>query len=133
MKNNKRRTPLLRRRHKGRGDEAWDATLTGIIDISRTLSSNLDIDTVWDVLHDHISLSFDTTSFFIALYDYERDQLNLPLVSEDGLRVEHEPIPVIGMSRAVMVHGVEFYVRDAELEAERLHSLGVEPDEREPG
>ena len=58
------------------------------------LSSNLDIDTVWDVLHDHINLTFDTTSFFIALYDYERDQLTLPLVSEDGLRVEHEPIPV---------------------------------------
>ena len=133
MNNNKRRTPLLRKRRKDRVGERWDAALTGIIDVSRTLSSNLDIDTVWDVLHDHISLSFDTTSFFIALYDYERDQLNLPLVSEDGLRVEHEPIPVIGMSRAIMGHGVEFYVRDTEAEAERLQTLGVEPDEREPG
>src|SRR5947208_12905611 len=112
MNNNKRRTPLLRKRHRDRLGERWDATLAGIIDVSRTLGSNLDIDTVWDVLHDHINLSFDTTSFFIALYDYERDQLNLPLVSEDGLRVDHEPIPVIGMSRAIMGHGVEFYVRD---------------------
>ena len=133
MKNNKRRTPLVRGRHRDRLSERWDATLAGIIDISRTLSSNLDIDTVWDMLHDHISLTFDTTSFFIALYDYERDQLTLPLVSEDGLRVEHEPIPVVGMSRAVMMHGVEFYVRDAEAESERLQSLGIEPDEREPG
>src|SRR4051794_39041813 len=80
MKNNKRRTPQLRKRRANRLRERFDATLSGIIDISRILSSNLDLDTIWDALHDHISITFDTSSFFIALYDYERDQLVFPLV-----------------------------------------------------
>ena len=133
MKTNKRRTPQLRKRHPSRLRDQQDATLAGIIEMSRMLSSNLDINTIWDELHDHISLTFDTTSFFVAVYDYERDRLTLPLVSEDGLRVQYEPIPVCGMSRAVMTHGIELYVQDAEAEQERLRALGVEPNEREPG
>lgn len=133
MKNNKRRTPQLRKRRADHLRERRDATLAGIIEISRILSSNLDLDTIWDALHDHIGITFDTTSFYIALYDYERDQLVFPLVSEDGIRIEHEPIPVCGMSRAVMTHGVEFYIQDTEVEADRLQSLGIELDEREPG
>ena len=133
MKNNKRRTPQIRKRRADHVRERRDTTLASIIEISRILSSNLDIDTIWDALHDHINLTFDTTSFFIALYEYEHDHLVFPLVSEDGLRVAHEPIPVCGLSRAVMVHGVEFYLQDTEVEAARLQTLGVEPDEREPG
>ncbi len=133
MKNNQRRTPLLRKRRADHLRARWEATLAGIIDISRALSFNLDIDAIWDTLHDHLNLSFDTTSFFVALYDYERDRLELPLVSVDGMRVHNDPIPVCGMSRAVMVHGLEFYVQDADAEEERLQSLGVERDEREPG
>jgi signal transduction histidine kinase len=133
MTNNKRRTPQLRKRRRVTGRADWNETLTSLIDISRILSSNLDIETIWDALHDYINMSFDTTSFFIALYDYERDRLDLPLVSEDGLRVEHEPIPVCGISRAVLIHGIEVYLRDVDTDTDRLASLGVEPDEREPG
>ena len=131
MNNPKRRTPQLRKRRPQRPLE--DATLTGIIEINRILSYNLDIDSISDALHDRINLSFDTSSFFIALYDYERDRLTFPLVSEDGLRVEHEPIPVCGLSQAVMEHGVEFFVHDLDAEQERLQQLGVTPDTREPG
>ncbi len=133
MNNNKRRTPQFRKPRARRLREQWDATLSGIIDINRALSSNLDIDTIWDALHDHINLVFDATSFFVARYDYERDRLTLPLVSEDGLRIARDPIPVCGMSRAVIVHGVELYLEDAEAEQGRLQALGIEPDEREPG
>ncbi|MFN8447121.1 MAG: GAF domain-containing protein [Anaerolineae bacterium] len=135
MKANKRRTPQLHKRRAAlrHRRERWDAILSGIIDMSRVLSSNLDIDTIWDALHDHVNLTFETTSFFVAVYDYERDRLALPLVSEDGLRVRRAPIPVCGMSRAVMLHGLELYVQDAEVEQPRLQALGIEPDEREPG
>ncbi|MCC6801395.1 MAG: GAF domain-containing protein [Anaerolineae bacterium] len=133
MTTNKRRTPQLRKRQPLRPRDQHDAALAGIIDLSRILSSNLDINTIWDALHDHINLTFDTTSFFVGVYEYERDRLTLPLVSEDGLRVDYEPIPVCGMSRAVMTHGIELYVGDAQAEQERLQALGVEPDEREPG
>jgi signal transduction histidine kinase len=132
--NNKRRIPLRRkRRPAANGHDRWEMTLEGIIDLSRLLSSNLDIDTLWDALHDYINVTFETTSFFVALYDYERDWLSLPLLSEDGIRVDHEPIPVCGISRAVMLHGIELDIRDAETEAARLATLGTAPDEREPG
>lgn len=133
MKSNQRRTPLIHKRRRETGRAAWNETLTSLIDVSRTLGSNLDIETIWDSLHDYINMSFDTTSFFIALYDYERDRLDLPLVSEDGMRVDHEPIPTCGISRAVLIHGIEVYLRDVDADAERLSALGVEPDEREPG
>src|SRR5690606_14538618 len=52
---------------------------------------------------------------------------------DDGMRIDHDPIPVVGMSRAMLTHGIEFYVQDMEREAERLTAIGVELDEREPG
>jgi len=135
VKNIKRRPVLRLKRPADPSRERWDTTLAGITDISRILSSNLDIDTIWDALHDYINITFDTTSFFVALYDYERDRLTFPLLSKDGLRDSQEPIPVSGMSRAVILHGVEVDVRDREAEGERLASLGIEWDEqeREPG
>ncbi len=133
MKNKERRTPQVRKRRPNRLRERWDVTLAGIIDMSRMLSYNLDAEAIWDALHDNINLSFDTTSFFVALYDYERDQLTFPVVSEGGLRTQHDPMPVCGLSRAVMLHGVEFYVGDIDAERDRLTAMNVEPDEREPG
>lgn len=133
VKNIKRRPVLRLRRYDDPSRERWDSTLAGITDISRILSSNLDLDTIWDALHDYINITFDTTSFFVALYDYERDRLTFPLLSKDGLRDEQEPVPVCGMSRAVILHGIELDVRDREAEGERLASLGIEWDEREPG
>ena len=131
---NKRRPPLRPRRRAVNGQQdQWTTTLAGIIDLSRMLSSNLDMDTLWDALHGYINVTFETSSFFVALYDYERAWLTLPLVSEDGILVDHEPIPVCGISRAIMLHGVELDLRDAELEADRLTALGTTPDEREPG
>src|SRR5664279_4631393 len=109
MKNPKRRTPQRRKRRPDTLGERWDATLAGIIDISRTLSSNLDLDLIWDALHDHINLTFDATSFFIALHNYERDELQLPLVSEDGLRVRHEPIPAVSYTH-LRAHETDSYL-----------------------
>ena len=114
------------RSHEGAG-------LTELNEIGRLLNGNLDELALWDHLHDHLNLLFDTTSFFVGLYDSSKYELALPLVSEDGMRVIYEPIGLCGFSRAVIAHGMEFYFQDVEAEMQRLTALNIEPDEREPG
>lgn len=111
-----------------------DASLDMLDEIGRVFASDLDTDTLWDALFDHFNLAFDTTSFFIGLYDRERDSLDLPLVVEEGTRLyDYEPIPLLGFSRAVVVNGIECYFQDTQAEADRLASLNIFPDDREPG
>ncbi|HLU11700.1 MAG TPA: GAF domain-containing protein, partial [Oceanobacillus sp.] len=109
------------------------AALTELNEIGRLLNSNLESAALWDRLHEHFNILFDATSYFFGLYDPATDMLALPLVSEDGMRVDYEPIPLCGFSRAVIVHGLEFYFQDAEAEQDRLNALNIVPDEREPG
>lgn len=129
MKNSKRRTPRLKRPHENRRI----AALGGLIDVSRVISFKLDDGALWDTVYDHLASIFDTSSFYIGIYDAERDLIDLPLVAENGMRIEHEAIPLCGLCRAVFLHGIEFYFRDLEAEWERLEALGIEIDEREPG
>lgn len=114
------------RSHEGAG-------LTELNEIGQILNSNLDLTALWDRLHEHLNILFDATSFFIGLYDTPTDQLRLPLVSEDGIRMEYPPIPLSGFSRAVVAHGLELYFQNVEEESERLAGLGITPDDREPG
>jgi signal transduction histidine kinase/CheY-like chemotaxis protein len=114
-----------------RGDES--AALTELNEIGRLLNSNLESATLWDRLHEHFNILFDATSYFFGLYDPTTDTLSLPLVSEDGMRIDSEPIPLCGFSRAVIAHGLEFYFQDVEAEQDRLTALNIVPDEREPG
>ena len=97
------------------------------------ISFKLDDAALWDTLYDHLAALYDTSSFFVAIYDNERDQVDYPLVAENGMRVDHEPTPMCGLSRAVFLHGTEFYFRDLDAEGARLEALGVSSDEREPG
>jgi signal transduction histidine kinase len=111
----------------------WNASMAGLNDLGVLFSYNLDSDALWDALHDQINVLFDTSSFFIALYSRERGLLTFPLMSEDGLQTGHEPIPLVGFSRAVLSHRTEVYFQDVEFEGERLAAMSIEPDEREPG
>ncbi len=129
MKDNQRRIPRLKRPREHRRT----AALSGLIDISRVISYKLDDSALWDTVYDHLAANFETSSFYIGIYDAEHDLVELPLVGENGIRVDHESIPLCGLSRAVFLHGIEFYFRDIDLEWERLEGLGVELDEREPG
>jgi signal transduction histidine kinase len=111
----------------------WNASMSGLNDIGVLFSFNLDSEALWDALHDQFNVLFDTTSFFVALYQRERDLLTFPLISEDGLRVSHEPIPLVGFSRAVLAHRTEVLFQDVEFETERLEAMNIVIDDREPG
>ncbi|MCS7071318.1 MAG: GAF domain-containing protein, partial [Anaerolinea sp.] len=110
-----------------------DSTLAALNELGRALASGIEGDTLWTTLHEQLQLLFDVTSFFVGLYDRDSDSLALPLISEDGILTPGDTIPLCGLSRAVIAHGIELHFRDLEAEADRLAALGIQPDPREPG
>ncbi|MBL8132518.1 MAG: GAF domain-containing protein [Anaerolineae bacterium] len=123
-----RRFPQRHRRPSRR-----DVILAGIAEINRSLAAHVEGEAVWDTIYDRLTMMFDATSFFAALFDREQGMLTLPLTVDDGMRVELAPIPLCGISRAVINYGVEVYFRDLETETDRLAAMGIERDPREPG
>lgn len=110
-----------------------DSALTALNEIGRALVSGIEGEALWAALHEHMNILFDATSFFVGLYDRTSDTLALPLISEDGIHTSGDAIPLCGLSRAVITHGMEFYFRDLESEAGRMAALGIQTDPREPG
>jgi signal transduction histidine kinase len=98
----------------------------GVInEISRTLARHLGSDEIWEPLHRQISLLFENSSFFIGMYDQERDHLKFPLISEEHI-LEDSPI-MFDLSKAVIAHGIELQFRDIVTENQRLQSMGINP------
>ncbi|MBC7870802.1 MAG: GAF domain-containing protein [Chitinophagaceae bacterium] len=107
--------------------------LDAINAISTALTRSFNAEDIWPALHIHLVSLFETTSLFIGLYNADRQLLDLQLVSENGLIVPHEPIPVCGLSEGVIRHNRVLNFADVEYEDERLVALGLHLDEREPG
>ncbi|MDZ4771218.1 MAG: GAF domain-containing protein [Chloroflexota bacterium] len=110
-----------------------DLTLSHLVEISRALAAQIDSETVWDTVHDRLNMIFDATTLFVALYDREQDQLNFLLLVDDGLRADHDPIPLCGVTKWVVQYNTGLFFRDLDAETDRLAALNIEPDEREPG
>ncbi len=126
----KRQHPLIARKRAARRQQ-HDSRIT---ELSRQLSFGLDDETLWETLHDQLALLFESSSFFIALHDPERGHFMLPVVSEDGIRAHYdEPLPLVGISRAVFAGGIDLYFYDLEAEGARLEALKIKRDPREPG
>lgn len=105
-----------------------------INEISHTLARHFGTDDMWSSLHEQLATLFDTSSFFIGIYDPDRRQLTLPLVSEEGGRIIYdEPIMLKGLIRAVITHGKALHFRDLMTESERLSALRIQLSEDEPG
>ncbi len=117
--------------HLGRYGE-WRAKLEGINEISQSLN-RINIDDPWARVRDQMTLMFDASSFFVALYDRERGRLVFPVACEDGLHIDYDPMPLAGLSWAVIEYGVELHFSDLDAETDRLESLRVEPWDDEPG
>ncbi|MEQ9032901.1 MAG: GAF domain-containing protein, partial [Aggregatilineales bacterium] len=107
--------------------------LSALNEISEILARNASGQAIWEPLHHQLIYLFDTTSLFVGLYDAHRESLNLTLVSENGLRIHHEPIQLCGLSLGVIKHGQTLHFDDLSEERERLLALSISPDEREPG
>jgi len=124
---------LSARLHHLELNAGWSSLIGSINDFSRALAQTATDEEMWELVHQQVSLLFDTTSFFVALLDSFAAQLIIPLASQDGLRVSHEPTALGGLSKAVINNGITLYFRDLETEGERLASLNVEFSPDEPG
>lgn len=60
-------------------------------EMSRELAARLDVDVMIENLYRHTSHLMDVTSFYVALYDPETNQVSFPLSVEDGERVSWQP------------------------------------------
>lgn len=109
------------------------AAMTALNEIGRALVTSRIGEAVWEALAEQITLLFDASSFFCALYDADSGLVSFPLASEEGMQVHYPPTPATGLCRAVIAHGVEMYFQHLEEEAERLAALDVQMTTDEPG
>ena len=61
-------------------------------EMGRTLTAVLDVNAVIDSLYQHASRLMDTTNYYVALYDAERDEVSFPFYAEDEA-VRRTPTP----------------------------------------
>ncbi|MGD8519015.1 MAG: GAF domain-containing protein, partial [Anaerolineae bacterium] len=59
--------------------------------IAHAVSSTLELEDLLNVIYEQISLLMDTTSFFIALYDREKDHVSFPYVIDPNQREGEHP------------------------------------------
>src|SRR6266542_3336886 len=78
------------------------AELAIINSVQRGLSSNLDMQAMYDLVGDKIQEIFDAQGVDIAVYDQEAGLIRFMYAIEQGQRLHDEPIPVIGFRRHVI-------------------------------
>jgi GAF domain-containing protein/CheY-like chemotaxis protein len=78
------------------------AELALINSVQRGLSSNLDMQAMYDLVGDKIQEIFDAQGVDIAIYDREAGLIRWAYEIEKGQRLYDEPIPVIGFRRKVI-------------------------------
>lgn len=114
------------------GTAQWNAKLEAINELTLSLSE-IHGEDGWNLVYDQMNALFEGASFYIALCSRSERKLELPVVAQDGMRVDWSPIPLCGLSGAVIRYATPLLFRDLERETERLQSLGVEPCDDEPG
>jgi signal transduction histidine kinase/DNA-binding response OmpR family regulator len=124
---------LAARLHHLDVNTGWNTLLTSVNEFSRALAQDLTNEEMWRRVHEQVSTLFDTSSFFVGLLNPYNNQLTLPVASQDGMQVYYGPIPLSGLSKAVITHGIPLHFRDLAAEGERLAGLAVEFSDMEPG
>jgi PAS domain S-box-containing protein len=70
------------------------AEMTALNELSRTLAARLDVNQVLREVQQGVSALLDTTNFYVALYDHEREEISFPInASESVLDKEVEVMP----------------------------------------
>lgn len=106
--------------------------LGAINEISVVMARQFRGDDIWQPLNEQLSLLFETSSFYIALYDRERRSLDYTLISDHGMQMPEITLPQSGIASAVVSYGTTLHFRDLFEEKERLQALKVNVTGREP-
>ncbi|MEZ4668778.1 MAG: GAF domain-containing protein [Anaerolineae bacterium] len=124
---------LSARLHYLDANASWSTLVDKLNDFNQGLTQQNSVEGIWEMVHDRLPLLFDTSSFYVSLWQPDDGQLNTPVAWQDGLQVEQEPIPLMGLSKAVITQGSPLLFRDLTQETDRLADMSVELDNREPG
>ncbi len=111
----------------------WNTLVDKLNDFNRTLAQGSDGDDIWSAVGMRIVELFDATSFFVGFYDRASGLLNIPVAAEDGFPILVDPMPLQGVSKAVISQGNPLYFRNLMTEQDRLAGYGTELDPNEPG
>ena len=87
----------------------------------------------WSEVAAHLPLLVDMTGAYVGLVESGGRELLLPLVVDGGPFPEREPIPLVGLARAVVERQSELHIDELASEADLLAQAGIVLDRREPG
>lgn len=124
---------LTARLHHLQLNSSWSTLIGNINDFSRALAQKPSGEDIWELIDQQMTMLFDASSFFVGLTDNFATQLSFPLVSQDGLLMDYQPIALGGLSKAVISSGITLYFRDLGAESERIAALNIEFSADEPG
>jgi PAS domain S-box-containing protein len=94
-------------------------------EMSRTLSSQLSIDSIAQTIYQYSSRLLDTTNFIIALFEADNNELIFPLAINDNQPVESPPRPIgEGLTDYILTHG-EALLLNGNIQ-EQMEQLNVE-------
>lgn len=94
-------------------------------EMGRALASSLDLDTILQTIYQYASRLLDTSSFFIALYDAEKDEVRFPILFEKGEPVYAPPrVHGNGLTEYVLRRGEPLLIEDNT--PEKTRALGID-------
>ena len=96
------------------------AELAIVNSVQRGLSSELDVQAMYELVGERATDVFDANVVDIAIFDRDEDLMRFPFIIERGVRFDDHPGPVIGFRRRVMETGQPVVV---------THDLGTEAAE----
>lgn len=111
----------------------WNMLVDKLNDFSRALVQKEGLQDIWDAVENRVAELFDATSFFVGLYDSASGLLTFPVAIDDGYLVTVDPLPLQGVSKAVIAQGSPLYFRNLIAEQDRLAAYNTELTPDEPG
>jgi len=81
------------------------AELAIVNSVQRGLSSQLDVQAMYELVGERATDVFDANVVDIAIFDRDQDLMRFPFIIERGVRFDDHPGPVIGFRRRVMETG----------------------------
>ncbi len=111
----------------------WNTLVDKLNDFSRAQAQQGDDPDGWNSVGERFTELFDATSFFVGFYDRTTGLLSIPIAGEDGFPIEVEPLPLQGVSKAVITQGSPLYFRNLLEEQDRLATYNTELSPYEPG
>lgn len=95
--------------------------------LSQVIATELDVSTLFQIVHQQVSQLFGDTGFYIALYEARTDTISFPYLYEEGELLSLDPIPLGEGLTSHIIHNREplLLVEDTERRAMELGAKSI--------